>query len=175
MPCPATVISSSSSGRLLHRKYDQTRGEFQIAQPVYRTLGERSGIALEAEDELRVGQNQAQRALDSFVETAACVASGLIEAQQRLHIVVGDRTTIGLPSKLRKNLTRAGYVFGFPAGLAREDLTAAGRIAGTGSFVRTRDHEIFDVRQPDFVHRIEGDALERLQDRCQSFSSRSSF
>ena len=68
-PCAASA-SSSSSGMLLHRKNDRREASSMSLIAVGRPRRHLGGIALDAQHELRAGEDALQRQLDAGFEAA---------------------------------------------------------------------------------------------------------
>jgi hypothetical protein len=121
-----------------------------------------SRVALDAEDEPGVRQDELKRALDTGVEAPLAPAL-LEEAQQRLKVRVGDRMAVGAPRKGRDDGPRARAFRRGAVGPARKHAPAAGRLARTGAVEGARDQDRIDVRPARPIQSIGGTAQERLQ------------
>src|ERR1700678_265419 len=139
----------------------EARREFQIADAVGRVGSSVRGIALEAIDELRIGENAAQRHLDAGFEIAL-ITAGLIEAEEGFEIRVGDGPAIGVARERGDDFFGAGKLVTFASGMADENLTAAGSVAGTLRIEWTADGHAEHVRQTFGIAGIESAAVNGL-------------
>ena len=124
----------------------QPRRQVDVADPVgLPGLGQRRR-ALEAEHELRAGQQRLQRRLDAGLEVVA-LASLAVELHQRFDVFVVRRPAVGLAGEAGQNLARARNLVGRRGRAADEHLAAARRVGDAGDLVRPGDAEVADVRQ----------------------------
>jgi hypothetical protein len=151
----------------------QPRGELDVAQPVGLAGGHRRGIALDAPDELRTGQDALQRELDAALEPAILMAAP-IELHQARQIAVAQLPTEGAAAERRHDAAGTGFLVGFARGLVapkpggrrrttRKHLPPARRIAGAGGVERSGDREAIEVRPAGHVDGVDRAAGERLQ------------
>ncbi len=114
--------SSSSSGRLLHRKNDSREASsrsFSGREPCFdRRFG--------AIQEVRADEDRRDRLAHAAFETVHLLAV-VVEAHQGRKIFVGHRTAESLARDPRDDLLGAGTFIGSAGRLAREDLLAGSR------------------------------------------------
>ena len=98
--------SSSSSGMLLHRKNDRRDASSTSGDAIGRARLHAGGIGFDAKQKIGADEQPLERRADAGFEVALG-APGLVEAEQRLHVVVRRRPAIRAPRQRRENLRRA--------------------------------------------------------------------
>ncbi len=140
----------------------QPRRELEVADAIDRAGRNVRRIALDAERELRAGQNPLQRRLHARVE-CALLAAKHVEVVQPFEIARCNLAAIGTARKRRDDAACACILFACRRGTAREDAAAAWRRARPGRVVRPGQGERVEMRMADRIERVIRAADERLQ------------
>ena len=85
----------------------QARGELDVGETIRGARRDRVRIGFDAKQEIRADEQPLERRADAAVEVAVGTAA-LIEAEQRLDVVVRHRPAIRTPRQRRQDLRRAG-------------------------------------------------------------------
>ena len=143
------------------QKEGQARGQLPVAEAVGGARPRVRRIELEAEEELRAGQQPPQRGLDARLEPAAR-PTGLVEADELPHVGVRRQAAVGAPRQRREDPLRTGgfgyfgsfgYFGGFGGGRpAGEDAPAGRGVAAPGGGQGAGHDDAADRRQPG--HRV---------------------
>ena len=141
----------------------QPRREVHIADAIGGAGRRRCGLALDAEEEARSGQDALEPSLDAGVE-AVCRTLP-IETEERLHVALGDRPPIGARRERRQNLSCARFLGRGVLGTADEYRAAARRVSGARRSVGTANrHDLHrGIAVVILVGRASEPGLRRLQ------------
>ena len=151
--CRHPAVSPESPGRAVRRPGCCSTGRTTGARPVRRRRDDRlpPGATLSGSASIRNRKSGLTRSRSSAARMPASKSPSaralVIEAEQRLNVLVGRRPAIRTSSQRRQNLRRARRLLVPAGGMAHEDAAAAGRILRHRAVVRPANQQRRDEQR----------------------------